>query len=247
MSNQDTKSQYQILFHIKQLDEEIAKLEAEAERIPEQIIRAEGSLNKAKEVYSLFKTTFEAEEKGLRKAEIDLKEKEDFIRKAESKMMEVKTNEEYRAALKELENHKKEKSTIEDKALVVLNDIEKHRAELKEKETEYKGIEKEVTSETHLLKENQKKVLTVLEEAKTKRSGIAKGLSPDALEIYEKVTTRVRGITIVAVENGMCLGCNMHIPPQRFNEILGYKSIHRCPSCGRILVHVETHLDDLAR
>ena len=36
------------------------------------------------------------------KKEIDLKEKEDFIRKAEGKMMECKTNEEYQAAQKEI-------------------------------------------------------------------------------------------------------------------------------------------------
>ncbi len=246
MSTPDTKSQYQILFQIKVIDEQVAKLQIEAERIPEQIVRAEGHLNTAKASRDSAKEKYTEYEKGVRKAELDLKEKEDYIRKAESKMMEVKTNDEYRAAMKELQVHKDEKSAIEDKALVLLNDIEKHRQELKVKETEFQGVEKEVLSEIKLLQGQQAKVTSELMGAKEKRTSVAKGLSADALELYEKVTTRIQGITVVAVENGKCMGCNMQIPPQRFNEILGFKSIHRCPSCGRILVHVNSNVDEAA-
>ena len=59
-------------------------------------------------------------EKSIKNKEIDLKTKEGELQKAEEKLMEVKTNEAYKAAQKELDSQRKMLSSLEDQ---ILNDF----------------------------------------------------------------------------------------------------------------------------
>ena len=57
-------------------------------------------------------------------------------------------------------------------------------------------------------------------------------------QFQRAVLAALIAMPIVAAENGLCMGCSMRIRPQLYNEVLGQKVIHPCPTCGRILVVV---------
>lgn len=229
------KAQYQILADIKRVDEKIARLHAEAEHIPAELTKLEGALKSRLEEFERAKTTFDALEKTLRKCEADLREKEDFLRKAEGKMMEVKTNEEYQAAMKENDTHKQSKVGLEEQVLKLLAEVEEKRKQLKEVEKNFKAYEGTVGGEKKKLEEERDRVGRLIEEQATKRTQVTAQLSSEIAALYQRIASRTKG-AVVSVENGMCLGCNMKIRPQLYNEVIGFKMIHRCPSCGRILI-----------
>lgn len=238
------KTQYKVLGKLKRLDEKLYRIQTELERIPEEISKLESKLNEHRNEFNLHKANFETTEKSLRKAELDLKEKEDFIKKAESKMMECKTNEEYQAAQKEIEGFKTEKSKLEEVVLTSMNGIEGHRNSLKSAEAKFKEEEAVVNKEKKEYEEARQKLLRSYEEQGQHKEGIVSQLSPDVSTIYRKVFTSTRGVAICLAENSSCLGCNMKVRPQLFNEILGAKAIHRCPSCGRILITSSSEIDE---
>jgi uncharacterized protein len=230
------KVQYQILAELRRIDEKIARLHLELERIPEESGKLSQALSQKRDEFQKIKSTVEDNEKKLRKAESDLKEREDKLDKAAGKMMEVKTNEEYQAAMKENQQQKDAKSGFEDQVLKLLNEVEEQKRKLKETEATFKGYETTVNADLKRLEEERARILKILEEQMGTRSSISAGLAPDAKAIYQRVTSRSKGVAVVFVENGMCMGCHMKMRPQLYNEILGYKMIHRCPSCGRILI-----------
>jgi len=234
------KAQYQVLSALKKVDEKVVRLQAEIDRIPEEINKLQAALKERTEEYEKLKQSFETREKDLRKSELELKEKEDNLRKAESKMMEVKTNEEYQAALKENQVQKDEKSQLEDKVLGTILDLEEQRKKLKEVEKDFQAYSNAVKSDTKQLEEENKKLFELLQEQLQKRALTTSELNAEIAGLYNRVIERVKGIAVVRVENGMCLGCYMKVRPQLYNEILGYKAIHRCPSCGRILISEPT-------
>ncbi len=107
------KSQYDVLAALKRIDDQLVRVLSDLAKLPQDKAAAAAALAAAKGAFDGAKTTFETTEKGARQAEMAVKEKDDFLKKAEAKLMEVKNNDEYRAALREMENHKKEKGTLE--------------------------------------------------------------------------------------------------------------------------------------
>lgn len=233
------KAQYQILSQLKRIEEKIARLKTQAAHIPQELSTLESALKERKTEFDHAKTVFDGHQQSLRRAESDLKEKEEALRKAESKMMEVKTNEEYQAAMKENEGQKKEKVALEEKVLTLMNQLEEHRKVLKDAEGKYKQFEGAQQGDKKKLETDRVTILRGIEEQTQVRDQAAAQLTPELKEMYRIVTIKTKGVPISKAENCTCLTCNMRMRAQLFNEILGFKTFHRCPNCGRILVHVE--------
>ena len=232
------KDQYLILTELKRTDEKIYRSRNELDQIPVDLSNLDNEIGKSLAVYQAVKTTHDDLEKSVRKAESDLKEKEDFLRKAESKMMEVKTNEEYQAALKENETHKTEKGVLEEKVLTLISELEAFRKTLKDADSDHKARAADFTNQKNRLQEEGRGIQKAYEELLEKRKGVLSQLSTDVKALYEKACATIKGVTISKIDKGMCCSCNVRVRPQLYNEVLGFKSIHRCPSCSRILIPI---------
>ena len=238
------KAQYRILGQLKKLDEKLYRLNFELEKIPVEIAKIEAVLATNKAEFAAHKNNFETHEKTMRKAEMDLREKEDFIKKAEGKMMECKTNEEYKAAQKEIDGFKEQKGNLEETVLLSMNGLEVHRTQLKTAETTFKEQDALVNKDKKEYDTLRQKLVNSYEEQEQPKEGIVIQLSPDIAALYKRVSAINKGIAICITENFGCLGCNIKIRPQLFNEILGAKAVHRCPSCGRILITSAAEIDE---
>ncbi len=42
-------------------------------------------------------------------------------------------------------------------------------------------------------------------------------------------------MAIAKVEDAVCEGCHMNIPPQMYNELQRFESLMYCPQCQRII------------
>lgn len=233
------KVQYQILTNLRRIDEKILRAQAEAARVPDELAILDKGFAEKKADFQKSKDALDNHEKSIRKTEQDLREKEDFLRKAESKMMEVKTNEAYQAAMKENESHQEEKKGLEEKLLSLMNQTETFRNSFQEAEKKFKAFESVFNSDKKALEDEKAKSLRALEEQLSQRQQAATQLEPSVLVLYQRTIERFKGAPIVLAENGMCLGCNMKVRPQLFNEILGRKAIHRCPTCNKILITLD--------
>ena len=230
------KDQYLILTDLKRTDEKIYRLRNELDQIPLDLKNLDTEIEKSLQVFQEVKNQHDTLEKSVRKAEADLKEKEDFLRKAESKMMEVKTNEEYQAALRENETHKTEKGSLEEKVLTLISELEAFKTNLKEAEKAHKERSSEFTGQKNRLQEEGRSIQKSYEELLEKRKTVVSQLSTDVRNLYEKASSALKGVAIAKIDKGMCCSCHVRVRPQLYNEVLGFKAFHRCPSCNRILI-----------
>ncbi len=231
------KNQYEALTDIKKLEEKIVRLHRESVRLPEEIHTIDQAIQKRRDDFSVAKAAFDTEEKSLRRAELDLKEKEEFLRKAESKMMEVKNNEEYKAALKENESHKTEKAVIEERVLTLLTQFDAKKSTLKESENNLKNFESTLLEDKNRLEKERERIIQELEGLISSRNDNLKKLDAEIATQYQKISSRSEASAAIAfVDNGMCMNCSMKVRPQLYNEIIGFKAIHRCGNCGKLLV-----------
>lgn len=230
------KAQYQVLSELKRIDEKAARIQRDIDLIPVEIGKLEASAQARRAEYASAKAQFDATEKKMRTSESDLREREDRLKKAEGKMMEVKTNEEYQAAMKENEAQKKEKGGLEDQVLNLFNEVEAQRNKLQEVEKVVKAYEATLEEDKNKLKAELAKLESMKKEQTDKRDAILGQLRPDTASLYNRLASQFNGSAVASAENGTCLNCNVKIRPQLYNEVLGFKAIHRCPNCGKILV-----------
>jgi predicted nucleic acid-binding Zn-ribbon protein len=230
-------AQYEVLGALKRVDDQLVRVLSDLAKLPEERAQAKGRLAEAESAFQAAKERFQDFEKRARQAELAVKEKEDFLRKAEAKLMDVKTNDEYRAALREVENHKKEKDALEEQALELLTELDKHRAAFQADEAKFqeaKGVHgtlmEKLAADEAMLEKSRGELLRQREE-------LAGRLDDQTASLFRKLSSRMRGAVITAVDNaGCCTSCHMQIRPQAYNEIVGHQAVHTCGSCGKILV-----------
>ena len=230
------EAQYRCLAELKEIDERAYRVEKDAEQIPEDIkVRDEALAQRRAELDAAKNQAGECEKK-LRNAERELKEKEDSLFKAEGKMMEVKTNQEYQAAMKENESQKVAKGVLEERALKILNEVEEQKQALSEIERAFKEYESGVLAEKKKLSGEHQDLIKQLEVLLRQRQAISDQLDPQIAGIYRKIVSAGKGTAISVAEQGRCSSCNLQVRPQVYNEILGAKAIHRCSNCGKLLI-----------
>ena len=234
--NEPLHGDYQILGELRKLDEKILRLQLGAVAIPAELKKLEDEVEKRSQELAVMKASFEATEKGTRKAEGELREKEDFLHKAESKMMEVKTNTEYQAALRENEAQKKDKDRLEELALSMMGQVDEGRKSVRAAEGAFKDFDAGISRDRQKMEEERRVLTAELDGLLKHRADLTQNLSPYTGSLYRRLIQTMKGTVITLAENSKCLGCHMRVPPQLYNEILGVKQIHQCPSCRKILV-----------
>lgn len=229
------RSQYEALAELRRTDEKIQRLRRGMEELPKEIAKLDQALALRRQGFDAAKAIVDAADKRIRSLEQDLKDRDTNIDKAAAKMMEVKTNQEYQAALKENDGRKDEKTKIETEIQKIQAEAETARASMKEQEADYKAYENSLKEDRTRLMEEASKFQGQLDE-QLQKQGVSKSkLDANVASIYNRVTSS-GAVAVAIIDNYICQGCRTKVRPQLYNEILGLKAVHRCPSCGRLLI-----------
>jgi uncharacterized protein len=176
-----------------------------------------------------------AENQTARRAiEKDLAVIEARLSKFKGQLMEVKTNKEYTAMLKEIEAAQQEIRHLEEKVLERMLEADELAAAQKAAETRLTADKGLIAAERKQIGEETERLRLELEVALTKRTGLAAAASPAALGTYETVRGR-RGNAVAEVKGGYCSACHVRLRPQSANELRRNEIIFQCESCQRIL------------
>jgi uncharacterized protein len=176
-------------------------------------------------------------DKQKREFEADAADRLSHVKDRQSKMMQVQTGREQTALLKEIEDGKKSVKENEEKIVALMEESEGLIAKVEEEKNLLKG-------EKELVEEEKEKVRTAIEvinqtkKAKdAERQNQAQIVDQRLLKKYETLRARRNGLAMANVIQGVCQGCFMAIPPQKYNTLLKGDKMLDCPSCQRIVYH----------
>ena len=172
------------------------------------------------------------------KADSDIKDFEEKLKKYKEQQYQVRNNKEYDAITKEIDfaeesikNLTKQFEDFENQMSIAKNELEE--------------IQKKVDEMNVTLKEKKEELAEVSkatedEEAKYKheREKILVRINKEYLSRYEKIRS-ARGKAVVPVRKNSCNGCGNRIPPQHIIEIRKNEKMYLCQHCGRIVVSDE--------
>jgi predicted nucleic acid-binding Zn-ribbon protein len=148
---------------------------------------------------------------------------------------EVKTNKEFQAIIKEIDETKKEISQGEDSTLELMESIERLGGEVGELEKVLAEKRRKLEEDKAVLQRESDGLKSRLDRLEIIRQLVRDRVNPELLKKTDFLFEKQAGIAVSAVENGVCKICHMNIPPQKFIELQRDEVILQCPHCRRFL------------
>ena len=222
------------LLQLQLADNEIRKLQEEIAALPRRVAAIEEKLAGTKAQLEKARAAAKGDEANRKKFESAIQDLQGKISKYRDQSLEVKTNDQYKALLHEIQFAEQEIRLNEDRILEVMVNAETRDREVKAAEAELKAQAAEIEKE----KEEARKI-TAADQAKltewnAKRDGLRKGISDDLLRHYERVM-KFRGSGLAEVRDHKCMGCQVMLRPQTYNEVRNGEQLVVCDSCQRVL------------
>lgn len=222
------------LLRLQEADKEIRRLQEEIAELPKRVAAIEQKLAGTKAQLEKAQASVKADEATRRKHESTISDVRGKISKYRDQSLDVKTNDQYKALLHEIQFAEKEIAATEDKILELMLNADARDKEVKTAQAELKAetaeIEKEKAEAHDRTAEDEKQ----LAEWRAKRDQVRAGVTEDLLRHYERVS-KFRGSGISEVRDHKCMACQVMLRPQTYNEVRTGQQTVVCDSCQRIL------------
>lgn len=235
MTVTDLKSQLTKLIGLQAIDSQIYALKAEKALKPQEIKALDAAFEEKKQSLAALEKKLLEVQKQRKERELELATKEEANKKLQSQLYSLKTNNEYQAMLKQIQDGRADASVIEDKILQAFDEADKVRLESETEKSRLKDEEIVFSGQKKKIEDRVKEIDERLSAFEAQRKQSIEGIEPKMLALYEKILASRDGLAIVNVRDNSCKGCNMHVPPQVINLIKMYENIITCETCNRIL------------
>jgi predicted nucleic acid-binding Zn-ribbon protein len=229
----------QRLIELQKLDDEIRELEGEITALPRRIAQIEGQLAGSIRQVEADKSALAENQKSRRRKEGEVIAVRERISHYKDQSLAVKTNEQYRALLHEIEFQESQIRQLEDQILAEMIESENLEQRLREAEqklaVERQAAQAEMAAAEQRKREDEQK----LGQVRAQRAETKSRISLDTYEAYERIAKGRKGMAVVPVlADGNCGACHVRLRPQIFSELMANEQVLTCESCYRILYYV---------
>jgi uncharacterized protein len=229
------KEKIRLLITLQDFDVRMGVISAQKEEGPQKIRRLEQRLTDVETALTEQTSQLDGLTRERRETDQKIEEAENKIKKADIKLSNIKSNKEYHAALKEIDELKKAKYLLEEKAIEIMEKLEVLEKECRTS----KGQAEEMRRQFETVREAVARSLGALDQEldtlQQDRMEVSQGVDTGLLKRYDMLRERKGGIAVSPVVQGVCQTCHIKIPPQEFNELIRGDKLMACPNCTRII------------
>jgi len=230
------KKKLETLQQMQEVDIQIDRLKEAQVSLKGEIEGIMKSLDTAREEVSALRVKLSDLEQEKAALDSNLAVEQENIRRSETNMKEIKTNKEFQAVGREITAARKQVTELEEQLLQKISAIDELNSEIGTKagvlsELEQNSAQRcdEKTSEINAIQQD-------IDSDNKRRESFTKEIPANVLKRYNKLREQRQGQAVVFARDGYCLGCNMHLPPQLYNNLFKSEELISCPHCQRMLV-----------
>lgn len=224
------------LYHLQLIDNSLDEIEEMKGDLPQEVRTLEEKIatltQKLADLEQTMRHAF-AQRDNADSEIISLKEK---IERYKAQQYEVRSNREYDALTKEIDQAtetiarlEKEMAAFENSGTIARTDIEATRKELAETRTLLNEKKAELDEVSKTTEEEELKL-------RHEREKILVRIGKQDLAMYERIRKAKNGRAVVPLRRGACGGCYTAVPPQRILELKQNTRLFTCERCGRIII-----------
>ena len=226
----------ELLLALQELDDQIDRLKAEEESIPQKKTDLEEGLETHRVAVEAAKSESVELAKKRKELEIELEEGNTKKDRFKHQLFQVKSNREYEALQHEITALEEKNSGLEDKILEIMDKSEQVSRKIAEEEDGLKAETSKVAEEqAELDKENADLTQKIAIKA-DERKRLVIDMDAALLKRYDRIRESKGGLAVTTVNTGACGGCFRRIPPHEMQNLKRDDRIITCEGCGRILI-----------
>ena len=227
--------EFEKLIHLQRLDTEIKQIALFLKNTPPLIEEIDKKIEHSSQVAASAQGKMAGSQKKRRDLEAEVKDIKDHVAKYKRQLNEVKTNKEYTALLKEIQESQKKIDRLEEEVIaemLLADDIQK---EIKEANQKFAKAKEKFSKEKDTIFEKKKEMEDKAEKLNQDKEALLPQIPPEQVSLYLKIFRKKGGVALSAVTDDFCSMCHMRIRPQVLNELRDTRKLILCENCGRIL------------
>jgi len=223
------------LIELQKLDLRIADLKERRRKIPGRLDSVEAPVRDARRLLQEASVSIDSLTKERRSQEKDLEAHEDRIAKMRDRAAQLKTNQEYQAHLFEVELANKKKGEIEERILLVMEQVEQAQKVSAEAKSQLGQAEGAFAKEKAALDELDRTLAAELASLEAQQQELSGKVDKALLARYDKLKATRKDQALAQLKDGICQGCRLHLPPQLVSQVKRAEDVYACPYCYRML------------
>ncbi len=227
-------SEVETLWQLQALLTQLGDRERQLNSKPESFAAIDREWQQANEEMNRLQQSIEGLTRERRRADGELADQQEILKKYQSQLMQVKNQQQYAAAWKEIDATRKQVKELEDAALKSMSDIEGLQKELDERRSGSSELKSrwDVAHEAwqHSLGDLRKEVQQLHEQVATVESKLPERL----LREFHRIFKQRQNMAVAVVVSESCGGCRTRIRPALMQQLKRGELVF-CEGCRRIL------------
>lgn len=230
-----TMGEMEKLLILQDHDVRIREIERELKDIPERKREEDQRLAGHRAEVAAAEAEHKARQAAIKQFELEVQARREQILKLRRQQVDLKTNKEFAAIESEIKTIEQAIRAQEDSELELMGLVDEASRQLEARKLALVEEAKVVQKDVVVWDERATGLEGDLSEARAARAEAAKTITQsDWMAAYTRVFSR-KDRAIVPLEDGVCGGCHMKLPPYVVHEANRRNSLVTCGYCGRML------------
>jgi uncharacterized protein len=229
------------LIELQAVDLRLIGIRERLARFPKRLAEVESGVTTARHQVTAAKEAHLTGQKERKTFEMDVEQWKERAKKYRNQSGEVKTNEAYKALLREIQNAEDEVAKAEDRLLERMVSGEEYDRQVKAAEAAVKEIEAAASKERLAIQAEYNAAQKELAAAEAVRAAAIATVPEDLVDHYERIAKRHGGIALAEIRGEGCGQCGVHIRPHVIQQLQrdSNEGFFHCETCTRILYYAD--------
>lgn len=235
MTDDTYLEQIRQLVELQKVDDEIFLVNQRKENAPRELKELENRFQSVESRRAHLQDKLDHLQEQKKRLALELDGDNARISKSKDKLMQAGNTKEYQAMMREMDSIEKIYRNREDEKNTLQEELQTTTDAKSDIDREYEALKEEYEEKCKTLENTLKDADEELALLNDKRRLASKSIPEPKFVRYEFIRKRLEHPVIVNVEDGICSGCHIAIPPQTFIELQTGQQILSCPNCQRLI------------
>jgi predicted nucleic acid-binding Zn-ribbon protein len=222
------------LWELQQALTELSSLEQRLTVKPEDFAEVDSEFSAASTERERLTQSVEDLSRERRRVDGALQDQQEVLKKYQGQLMQVKNQQQYTAAWKEIDGARKQAKELEESELKVMGDIEGAQKQLEERGGSFDGLKQRYDEAYAAWQHSLSDLRAEIGKLRTKIEGIEESVPESLKREFHKIFKQRQGIAVVRVINESCGACRVHIRPAVSQQLKRGEMVF-CEGCRRLL------------
>jgi predicted nucleic acid-binding Zn-ribbon protein len=228
--NPDVEKLWELQTVLSQLGDREKQLNSK----PESFAAIDRQWQQANEEMSRLQQSIEQLSKERRRVDGELNEHQELLKKYQGQLMQVKNQQQYAAAWKEIDATRKQVKELEEAELKTMTEVESLQSDLDQRGAGNADLKSRWDEAHDAWQHSLGDLRTEVEQLKKRSAAIEAQLQEQLKRDFFQIFKQRQNVAVARVINDSCSACRTRIRPALFQQLKRGELVH-CEGCHRIL------------